>query len=160
MNDRTVRKLRSSDATALASFFERLSADPETRRFFHPHALDKGTAQSIAKYRGPDVYLGCFEDGRMVGYAMLRGWEEGFQVPALGVATDPQRRREGIGGELVHHSLKLAAQRGANKVLLHVHADHVVARRWYEAEGFREKGLSLDRQLTYWIDLPRSSRHA
>jgi [ribosomal protein S18]-alanine N-acetyltransferase len=160
MSDRTVRTLVSSDATALANFFERLSADPETRRFFHPHALDKGSAQRIANYRGPDVYLGCFEDGHMIGYAMLRGWEEGFKVPALGVATDPHRRREGIGRALVHHTLRLAAQRGASKVLLHVHADHVVARRWYEAEGFRERESSLDRQLTYWIDLPRSSDHS
>jgi ribosomal-protein-alanine N-acetyltransferase len=157
MAERTVRKLRPSDATALTELFEGLRADSDTRRFFHPHPLDDANAQRIAEYRGQDFYLGCFEGDRVVGYAMLRGWDEGFRVPALGVATDPDRRREGIGRMLVRRALELAGERGADQVLLHVHGDHVVAKRWYEAEGFRAGGPSIDGQLTYRIYLSESS---
>jgi ribosomal protein S18 acetylase RimI-like enzyme len=157
MTERTVRELRPTDAAPLAELFERLAADPDTCQFFHPHALDETNAWRIAEHQGRDVYLGCFEGDRPVGYTMLRGWDEGFEVPTLGVATDPDRRRQGVGSTLIRRALELAAQLGADQVILHVHEDHVVARRWYEAEGFRAEGRSADGQLTYRINLPEVS---
>jgi ribosomal protein S18 acetylase RimI-like enzyme len=67
---------------------------------------------------------------------MLRGWDEGYDIPAFGVAVDPDYRRRGIARKLLRHALALARERGSQTVMIKVHGQNPRARELYASEGF------------------------
>jgi ribosomal protein S18 acetylase RimI-like enzyme len=142
-----VRPLAPEDAPVLAALFAELAADEEAVRSFHPHALDDAAADEIAHYSGRDVYLGSFAQDRAVGYAMLRGWDEGYEIPSFGVAIAPAWRDRGVGSDLLAECVRLARERGAETLMLKVHRDNERARDWYRSVGFEVVGETEDGQL-------------
>jgi perosamine synthetase len=143
-----VRVLRSGDGAALTEFFTAIAADAETIRHFHPHPWDAKTAHRIASGNGRDVYLGLFAGSWLVGYAMLRGWDEGYERPSFGVAVHPHFRGRGAGSRLLAAALEIARERGSPVVMLKVHRDNARAFDWYHAAGFRTIGETDDDQ---WV---------
>lgn len=142
----TIRRLQVGDEEQLFALFQAFAADEKTARYFHPHPFDRVTASKIARYSGSDAYFGFFWQGELVGYAMLRGWDEGYEVPAFGVAVAPAHEGLGVGGELLQACVEEARSRGARKMMLKVYRDNERALRWYLSRGFEEKGTSDDGQ--------------
>ncbi len=133
-----IRPLEASDAAALTAFFEALAADETARQFFHPHPFDAPSARSICAGAGrrKDEYFAAFEEGEIVGYGMLRGWDEGYAVPSFGGCVGARSRGRGLGRALLRHALGRAAARGASQVMLKVYPENTAARALYESEGF------------------------
>jgi ribosomal protein S18 acetylase RimI-like enzyme len=142
-----VRRVRPGDEEQLFKLFRALAVAEGLARHFHPHPFDRATASMIATRSGCDVYLGFFRRGELLGYAMLRGWDEGFEVPAFGVAVAPAHQGKGVGGRLLTACLDEARARGAKRVMLKVHADNELALQWYLSAGFTKTGMSDDGQL-------------
>jgi ribosomal protein S18 acetylase RimI-like enzyme len=142
-----VRRLGPNDVVAVAGFFERLATDQRTIEFFHPHPFDRATAARVTSGTSRDVYLGAFSDVQMVGYAILRGWDAGYEVPTFGVAVDPALRGRHVGAQLLQSALDVADKRGASAVMLHVEPENKEALAWYERAGFKETGAAPDGQL-------------
>jgi ribosomal protein S18 acetylase RimI-like enzyme len=142
-----VRRLGPNDVEAVAGFFERLATDHGTLEFFHPHSFDRATAARVTSRTSRDVYLGAFSDAQMVGYAILRGWDAGYDVPTFGVAVDPSSRGRHIGTQLLQTALDVADKRGARAVMLHVEPENTQAVAWYQRVGFKETGAAPDGQL-------------
>ena len=137
-------------AEPLAELFEALRAAGD-ERWFHPHPLTREEAERLSAYEGRDVYRVLTEDGRVLAYGMLRGWDEGYEVPSLGLAVHPRARGRGAGRALVDHLHEAARARGAARVRLTVYADNEPARRLYE-----ELGYELERrgaELVGFVDL-------
>lgn len=74
--------------------------------------------------------------GPVVAYGMLRGWEEGFEVPSLGIAVDRQWRGLGLGRRLMSHLHAVAAERGASTVRLKVDRTNTAAIALYRSFGY------------------------
>src|SRR5262249_4273077 len=110
-----IRSLTAADADALAEFFAAAASDPETARFFHPQPLTKAFAESLcaAIPTRRDKYFALWYGGRIAGYGMLRGWDEGFAVPSFGACVHPALRDAGIGQALLMHALAEARAAGA-----------------------------------------------
>lgn len=129
-----IRRLEPGDSPALLAFFQALSdAD---RAFFHPHPFDESTARAICSAQGKDVFVGGFEGGQIAAYGMLRGWEDGFDVPRLGLATRSGFRGCGWGDAMMDVLHRLAAEKGASKVELKVEPDNAPALRLYRRHGY------------------------
>lgn len=79
-------------------------------------------------------------DGEVLGYGLLRGWDQGYDVPSLGIAIRPDRRGQGLGILLMHFLHAAARQRGALRVRLRVHPGNARARDLYEKLGYRFEG--------------------
>src|SRR5512138_3967572 len=75
----------------LADFFARLVASGDALRF-HPHPFTEAAAVERCQYVGDDAYCVAIANGAVLAYGMLRGWEEGYAVPSLGIAVDPSAR--------------------------------------------------------------------
>jgi ribosomal protein S18 acetylase RimI-like enzyme len=73
---------------------------------------------------------------------MLRGWDEGFEIPSLGIAILPDARGTGLGTALMHYLHAEATRRGVPKVRLTVHEDNA-------------RAVALYRSLGYEFDAPR-----
>ena len=69
---------------AVRDLFSRIAADGTSRQF-HPHPLTCEYAERICHYDGGDLYFGLRVYWRFLAYGMLRGWDEGFAVPSLGI---------------------------------------------------------------------------
>jgi ribosomal-protein-alanine N-acetyltransferase len=146
--------LRAADGTDLARLFERLATDPETISFFHPHPLTSEYAERLCA-RAPlrkDRYWLARYDGRPVGYSMLRGWDEGYEVPSFGGCVDVAARGVGVGHLLLAHAIREARTAGARRMRLSVCRANVRAVHLYAKFGFVFEDKNTH-ELIGWLDL-------
>jgi len=129
------RVLSSAEQQALMAFLNDLSEAHETE-FFHPHPFTEDALQRIIRTSDQDLYYVLCEGGRVVGYGMLRGWDEGYEIPSLGIAIHPAARNAGLGKALMHFLHGAARRRGASKVRLRVKAQNAQARKLYQDLGY------------------------
>lgn len=104
--------------------------------FFSPHPVDDDAIRRIAHLDGSDMYYLLVEEGRVLGYGMLRGWDEGYQIPSLGLAIHPSARAQGLGRMFMNFLHLLATRRGAGKVRLRVRANNEKAISLYKSLGY------------------------
>lgn len=83
-----VHPVDASWEPALRAFFEvvRRSGDEQ---FFHPHPLTDQMAARLAQHRGRDLYYVLADEQAVLGYGLLRGWDEGYDTPSLGIIIHP-----------------------------------------------------------------------
>lgn len=120
----------------LADLFESLAAGPDAS-FFRPHPLTSQAAARIAAYDGHDFYGVATSAEILVGYGILRGWDEGYEVPSLGLAVTPVARRTGVAEWLLSALHDEARRRGATAVRLTVDVANLAAQRLYAKAGYR-----------------------
>ncbi len=122
--------------TALAELFQAL-AQSDAAREFHPHPLTADEAGQRCRYVGQDLYYVLVDEGRALGYGMLRGWDEGYDVPSLGIAIHPAERGRGLGKTFMHFLHAAAKWRGATRIRLKVYPQNTRAVRLYQELGYR-----------------------
>src|SRR6266576_2540306 len=104
-----MQQLRPRDEAELAILFNNILNDI-TASHFRPHVFN---AKEITNYSGLDLYLGIWVDKRLQGYAMLRGWDEGYSVPSLGIYLSPIVRGTGLSIQSMKAIHDLALAKGA-----------------------------------------------
>jgi ribosomal protein S18 acetylase RimI-like enzyme len=129
------RVVGPGDETLLADLFAGLDAT-----YFRPHPLTSTEAERIVLKSGRDVYAMLIDDEGAVAYGMLRGWDEGYAVPSLGIAVRTGMHGRGLGRAMMTHLHHEAQARGANMVRLRVHPDNRRARQLYESMGYEYRG--------------------
>jgi ribosomal-protein-alanine N-acetyltransferase len=135
----------------LADFFAAIRMSGE--RNFHPHPFTDDAAIKIANYCGNDLYYLVVNDKTVLAYGMLRGWDEGFEVPSLGIAVHPSFRGRKLG-ELLMHFLHVAArQKGARQIRLKVYATNSAGRNMYTKLGYSFDSAEADGQLVGILEL-------
>jgi ribosomal-protein-alanine N-acetyltransferase len=144
-----VRGLKPDDAPTLAEFFSVIESDPAGAEYFHPHAMDADAARRVCGFAdaGSDEYFAAFDGGRIVGYGMLRGWADGYEVPAFGVCVRPEARRSGVGASLLSWAVDRARDRGAAMVMLKVSPRNEAAIALYRSRGFVFSGETMGSEL-------------
>lgn len=147
-------KFRIVDKTLeqpLAEFFRALKRAGDDKQF-HPHPLTDEEAKRRAHYSGEDLYYVLVEGDKVLGYGMLRGWDEGYQVPSLGIAIHPSVRGVGLGKLFMHFLHAAARRRGASKVRLKVYPDNTNALTLYKVLGYTFQAQEAG-QLVGFINL-------
>ena len=120
----------------LADFFNIIHNDP-TSIFFRPHPLSSDFARCICKSITKDYYVVLVDLSKNIcAYGMLRGWEEGWEIPSLGIYVAPNSRGRGASNLLMMHLHKVAKQRGASKIRLKVNATNLKAYSLYKRFGY------------------------
>ncbi len=150
-----IRGLESQMAPALAALF-RASREAGDEPFFHPHPLTDAEAAARARHRGRDLYYAIVDGGQVLGYGFLRGWDEGYEVPSLGIVVHPTQRGGGLGRMLMHVLHEAARRRGASRVRLTVHPQNSAARGLYADLGYVLESRD-DGQLVGFLELEQSS---
>lgn len=119
----------------LVQFFRALKRGGDDR-YFHPHPLCDEEAKRLAHYSGKDLYYVLLEGNRVLGYGMLRGWDEGYEVPSLGIAIHPSVRGMGLSKLFMHFLHAAAKRKGATKITLKVHPENASAVTLYKELGY------------------------
>ncbi len=135
----------------LADFFTAIRLSGE--RYFCPHPFTDDAAKTLAHYCGKDLYYLLVNDTKVLVYGILRGWDQGYEIPSLGIAVHPAARRATLG-ELMMHFLHAAARsRGARKVRLKVYRENVSGRSLYIKLGYDFASVEENGQIVGTIDL-------
>jgi ribosomal-protein-alanine N-acetyltransferase len=144
-----IRRLVPEDAPAIADLFAVISDDQDAPVFFGPHGMRIEDAQRVCGIvdAAGDEYFAAFADERVIGYGMLRGWSEGYEVPAFGVYVHPGERGRGVGASLLSWAVERARDRGAGSIMLKVSPKNAAAVGLYRSHGFTFSGETMDSQL-------------
>lgn len=110
--------------------------DGGDERFFHPHPLTADEAARLGAYAGRDLYYAAVDGGEVAAYAMLRGWDEGYAVPSLGIAVRPSARGTGLARAFMHFLHAAARRRAAPRVRLKVYRANAGALALYRSLGY------------------------
>lgn len=106
---------------------------------FDPFPLSAVEARRIALEPRQDGFYLAVRGEMPLGLSMLRGFDEGYEVPSFGIFVDHENHGQGIGRALTVWTIQQARQRGCPAVRLTVYARNVAARRLYESLGFVEQ---------------------
>jgi ribosomal protein S18 acetylase RimI-like enzyme len=136
---------------ALARFFSDLNAKGGGDAFFHPHASDEAGLHGVARDIGDDLYYLFVRGREVLGYGLLRGWNEGYEIPSLGIAVHPSMRGTGLGRSIMDFLEAMARMRGASSIRLRVHKDNAIARGMYARRGYRLTPDGRDESLIVGI---------
>jgi ribosomal-protein-alanine N-acetyltransferase len=141
------RVLVAEHASPMALFFDRLQKTG-IEKFFHPHPLTAEEAVALANYSGRDFYCVMLQADAIIGYGMLRGWDEGYAIPSLGIAIDPLLQGRGYSHLLMDFLHTAARGRGATQVRLKVDPQNHRAIKLYRSLGYEfQKEKEEDGQL-------------
>ena len=129
------RRLTEEWRTGFGEFCRALERTGETE-FFLPHPFTDAELDRRVRYDGLDLYYIAVEGPRVLGYGLLRGWDEGYAIPSLGIAVHPASRSCGLGSSLMHFLHVAAARRQAKKVRLRVNRTNTKAIELYNRFGY------------------------
>jgi ribosomal protein S18 acetylase RimI-like enzyme len=97
----------------------------------------------IERYGAANVLV-AVDGEEVVGSLLLGPWTklESAQhvLEVKGLAVDPARQGEGVGGVLLDAGVAAARERGARRLVLRVLSSNAPARRLYEGRGFEVEG--------------------
>lgn len=135
MSETLFRRLTSADAEQLAALFTR-NAVPDVAHTFDPFPLTPETAHDLLRPERLDRCFGAFDGSGLVAFSMLRGRDEGYDVPSFGIFVDRSEHGRGLGSRLTAWTVEQARETGAPAVRLSVYASNLGALRIYERLGF------------------------
>lgn len=136
MSQCTIRMLADPDFEMLSNLFNLIVKSGENK-IFHPHVFTDEMARIICSNNKLDAYFGAFNQSSIVGYGMLRGWDEGYDAPALGIYVTKEYRGTGLSRNLMQHLHDYAMYRQAKSVILKVYGENCKAVSLYKSLGYR-----------------------
>lgn len=128
-----IKLLEVSDINNLINFGE---TNSENFKHFHPHTFDKETLLHILSEAQKDLYYIILFNNKIIGYGILRGMDEGYETPSLGIAIDKDYSGKGLGSLLMSFLETSARLHGYTKMRLRVNKDNQKAISLYEKLGY------------------------
>lgn len=144
-------RLRPHHIAAFITFFD-VIRDHGLDEMFHPHPFTEDEAKRLAVYDGQDMYYLLLHGDEIIGYGMLRGWDEGFDIPSLGIIIHPRMQARGFGRLLMTFLHAMARLNDAKKVRLTVNRQNIGAKKLYESLGYSFREYSAS-SLVGWLKL-------
>ncbi len=143
-----------SDAPALSALLR--SQSPDYVRFFTPFRFEQEQIARLLSERRRDVWIGFSWQGSLIGFFLLRGWDEGYDVPAYGVLIDEKFSGHGFGRLSLMMAKSIGKLRRARRLMLKVHPQNHAARILFERASFARAGIDSETgQFLYYFELPR-----
>jgi ribosomal protein S18 acetylase RimI-like enzyme len=133
-----IEPVQARHVQALVELFER-NRVPAVRDSFDPFPLTADEAERIALQPRRDAYFVASLQGGLVAMSMLRGFDEGFEVPSFGIFVDHRHHGQGIGRRLTAWTVGEARRRRYPSVRLSVYASNAGALHLYRSLGFKEQ---------------------
>ena len=125
----TIRRLGMRDLSAIEGIERRAYRTPWSRSMF---------AGELAK--PSSLCFGAFDEGGTLGgYVIISRYVDAWHV--MNIATDPDRRRQGVATALMERLFELTEGDGQRGYTLEVRVSNHDAIRLYERLGFERRGV-------------------
>lgn len=135
----SIKILPLSDAENLSNLLS--ASDNNYSQHFIPFAFDLNTINKILDKLTDDKFFGVYVDEILVGFYMLRGFDEGYEIPSYGVWISEKYSGLGLSKLTLQHAITFCKANNIKKIMLKVHPDNTIAKNIYEKFGFIENGV-------------------
>jgi ribosomal protein S18 acetylase RimI-like enzyme len=140
-----IRRLQAEDAAAYRDIrLESLREAPDAYGSVHSDWAD-APLSLFADRTGQSIVLGAFNDGKLVGLAVLdreKGGNTRHRALVTAVYVRPAARGRGLAGQLLQTLAEGARPDGILQLELHVAVTNTAAIRAYEKAGFERAGIA------------------
>jgi RimJ/RimL family protein N-acetyltransferase len=148
------RPLRVEDASALSQWL--CAQPPDYARFFNPFGYDEPAIADTLARQGRDVFMGLFWQEEIIGFFMLRGWNDGYEVPAFGIMIDEQYRGYGLEMAALDMAKVICRLRNVSRLMIKMHPDNISAKGVARKTGFVQTGVeTATGNLIYHYEIKR-----
>ena len=134
-----IKRLKIDHSKELSELLQ--SADKDYTQYFIPFAFESETILKILSNVIKDQYYGIFIENNLVGFYMLRGFDEGYDIPSYGVWISKDYSSKGISKLTLQHAISFCKINSIKKLILKVHPDNIIAKNIYESFGFIHDGV-------------------
>jgi RimJ/RimL family protein N-acetyltransferase len=134
-----IEKLEAKHADSFSRLLQ--GSDKEYSMYFVPFSFETETIKKLLQDAVDDKYFGIFVDSTLVGFYMLRGFDEGFEIPSYGVWIAKEYSGFGLSQLTLQHAISYCKLNGIEKIMLKVHKDNLIAKNIYEKFGFVQEGF-------------------
>jgi RimJ/RimL family protein N-acetyltransferase len=135
MRDIVITRLSPADSARLSKLL--MSDDPVYGQYFLPFPINQESLEARLKATVNDRYWGLLFGDELVGFFMLRGFDEGYQRPSFGVYIARRFSRQGLSKLALEYSMNWCRLNGIHAMMLKVHPDNKYAGQGYEKAGFK-----------------------
>ena len=134
-----IKEIDSSMAYKLSSLLQ--NADKEYSKYFIPFDFDYETIKSILSKKKRDCFFGIFINDEIVGFYMLRGFDQGYEVPSYGVWISSKYAGYGLSRLTLQYAETFCKINRIKKIMLKVHPKNIRAKKIYEMAGYYKVGI-------------------
>lgn len=147
-----IKELQSEHASILSALI--LSAPKNYTKYFTPFSFKEDAIKKIINNSINDKYFGIFINDNLAGFYMLRGFDEGYEVPSYGVWISDKFSKLGLSKLTLQHAITYCKVNNLKKIMLKVHTENIVAKNIYESFGFKQEGIDQkNSNLIYYKSL-------
>jgi [ribosomal protein S18]-alanine N-acetyltransferase len=136
---------------ALKDFLHAIEENNDDQ-YFHPHKFSGSILDNLCENQGEDLYYVAVESKKVIAYGLLRGWDEGYKVPSLGLAIHPDYRGIGLATSFIFFLHIAARLKGALQIRLKVYPENKRAMKLYKSIGYVFEGVE-NKQMVGIFDL-------
>ena len=130
-----IKKLNLEMEQAFACFLLDVSKG-DYARYYSPYSLTTESAKKLCNLSGKDLHYVLIDNNLILGHGMLRGWDEGYEAPSLGIVIHPDFANKGLGSMFMRFLHLAAWQKGCSKIRLGVSKDNIYAYKMYKKLGY------------------------
>jgi len=147
-----IKRLNNNHSEDLTNLLQ--SSTQQYSQYFNSLSFDLETISGILSKSIKDQIYGIYVEDNLVGFYMLRGFDEGYSVPSYGVWISEKYSNKGLSTFTLQHAISFCKLNSIKKIMLKVHPDNVAAKHIYEKYGFKQTGIDPKiHHLIYHKDL-------
>jgi len=151
-NSIEITELGSENAETLSQLL--LDSDKNYSQYFVPFSFEVNSIKEILEIATNDKYFGVLISEKIVGFYMLRGFDDGYEIPSYGVWIAKEFSDLGLAKLTLQHAISYCKVNGIKKIMLKVHPDNSVAKKTYENYGFKQEGTDAkNNNLIFYKEL-------
>ncbi len=137
--DLVIKKIGIDSVDELTDLMQK--EDSEYSRYFIPFRLDYLSIKEQFSRLRKDVFWGIAINNKLVGFYMLRGFDEGYDIPSYGVWISKEFSGKGLSKLTLQHAIAFCKLNKIKKLMLKVHPENIIAKNIYEDFGFKQTGI-------------------
>ena len=134
-----IKELHSEQASTLSALI--LNTPKDHTKYFTPFSFEEDSIKKNINNAVNDKYFGIFINDELVGFYILRGFDEGFEVPSYGVWISDKFSGLGLSKLTLQHAITFCKINNIKKIMLKVHPENIIAKSIYETFGFKQEGF-------------------
>lgn len=150
-----IRKATTSDVKTLQNLNDELFQD--NSKYDPDINIDWAQSEAGHKYFSKAVNdknticLIVEDNGKPIGYIAASPIEIDYRLSRYieinNMGVSPAFRSKGIGSELIEECMRIAKQRGFDRIYVNAYSDNIKAIKFYERNGFGKIDVSLEKDL-------------
>ncbi len=130
-----------------------LTQPPEYARFFYAFGFEEEEIVKVLSLKIRDVYSGIFWREELIAIFMLKGWDEGYDIPSFGLFIAHKHRSVTLLHVAIDVAKLITRFSGGRRLMATIHPDNISIRGAAKL-GFVDSGKRTEAgNVVYFMEL-------